>query len=368
MRRSSKRRLLVVLASTTATVGLVAGCQSSSVDPGRKPAAVASVTARVETAPFAGRGDIADDSAIWVDSAHPSRSVVIADDKAEASKGGGIGVFDMRGRMLSFRADGKIGNVDVRSGFGVKGSSKVLVGANNRTDDTISLWILDPATRRLEPLSAGSLKTADDNYGFCLYHSRVSGKFYAFVTTKGRGPLQQFQLTADASGDVAARLVRTLPLSSTTESCVADDARGALYVGQEDVAIWRYGAEPGARRKRRSVDKVGKGHLVADIEGMAIATGRRGSGYLLVSSQGDSTFAVYKRRAPNTFVAQFKVRGAHGVDGVSESDGLDVTASNAGPGFGGGLLVVHDGHNKGGKVSNLKYVRLADLLKVIRRS
>ena len=355
--------VLGVLSMALATL-VVAGCRGSSTPESRPH--VRSVTARVETAPFAGRGDIADDSAIWVDREHPSRTVVIADDKSGASKGGGIGVFDMHGRLLSFRRDGKIGNVDLRNGFRVRGRSRVLVGANNRTDDTISLWTLDPAKRRLGPLSLGVIETEDDNYGFCLYHSRVSGRFYAFVTSKEDGPVQQYLLAA-AGKRVTARLVRTLPLSSTAESCVADDSNGALYVGQEDVAVWRYGAEPDAGRSRRSVDRVGRGNLVADVEGMAVAAGPGDAGYLLVSSQGDSRIAVYRRGGRNAFVARFGVEGARGVDKVTDSDGLDVTTSSAGPGFEDGLLVVHDGHNTGGNVSNLKYVRFADVLASLRR-
>src|SRR4051794_33510406 len=118
-----------------------------------------------------------------------------------------------------------------------------------------------------------------------MYHSKVSGKFYGFVTPDGKGSIQQFELLPAAAGRVDAKLVRTLPISSITESCVADDDTGQLYLGQEDVAVWRYGAEPDSGTQRTAVDRVGDGHLVADIEGMSISYR---SGSLFVSSQGDS--------------------------------------------------------------------------------
>ena len=73
----------------------------------------------VETSSFSGSGDVADDAAIWVDPANPANSVVIADNKA--SKGGGIGVFGMDGKLVHFRPDGMIGNVDLRTGFPLSG-------------------------------------------------------------------------------------------------------------------------------------------------------------------------------------------------------------------------------------------------------
>ncbi len=315
---------------------------------------------QVETESFSGSGDISDDAAVFVDSGNPANSVVIADNKAES--GGGIGVFGMDGRLIQFRADGTMGNVDLREGFPFSDGRGVLVGANNRTTNTLALWILDTRTRSLSPVSAGSIETVAPNYGFCMYHSEISGKFYAFVTPDGRGVIQQFELFDNGAGKVDATLVRTLPVSSITESCVADDDSGKLYVGQEDVAIWRYGAEPGAGRGAVSVDEAGAGHLVADIEGMSISYGADGSGYLIVSSQGDSTIAIYDRAGRNRFIKKVRVVGNGSIDAVTGTDGLDVTSRNAGPGFERGLLVVHDEANAGGATSNLKYVPLAEIL------
>ena len=320
----------------------------------------AGVLPLVETESFSGSGDISDDAAVVVDSGDPANSVVIADNKAES--GGGIGVFDMDGRLIQFRADGTMGNVDVRDGFPSSGGRKVLVGANNRTTDTLALWILDTRTRSLSPVNSGSIETVSPNYGFCMYHSEISGKFYAFVTPDGRGVIQQFELFDNGAGKVDATLVRTLPVSSITESCVADDDSGKLYVGQEDVAIWRYGAEPGAGRKAVSVDEAGADHLVADIEGMSISYGADGSGYLIVSSQGDSTIAIYDRAGSNRFIKKVRVVSNGSIDAVTGTDGLDVTSRNVGPGFERGLLVVHDEANAGGATSNLKYVPLAEVL------
>ena len=303
-------------------------------------------------------GDFADDSSIWVDPSDPARSAVIADSKDPAS--GGIAVFDMAGKLLQFRPDGQIGNVDLRQGVALGGRRVVLVGANNRTNDTIGFWMLDPATRQLTPVTARDISTLSPNYGFCLYHSPTSGKVYAFVSQEGGGQFEQYELV-DAGGRVDARRVRSFDIGSQSEGCVADDELGHLYVAEEEVGIWKYGAEPTAGAARSRVDLVG-GHVVADVEGLTLAYGANGTGYLLASSQGDSAIAIYERAGGNAFVKRFSVAGNSGIDAVSETDGIDVTSANAGPGFEHGLLVAHDAANSGARTSNLKYVPLNQIL------
>jgi 3-phytase len=57
---------------------------------------------------------------------------------------------------------------------------------------------------------------------------------------------------------------------------------------------------------------------------------------------------VYDVQAPyaqrGTFV--IGINAALGIDGVSETDGLDLTAANLGGPYADGLLVVQDGHKR----------------------
>lgn len=309
----------------------------------------------VETATFSVSGDIADDSAIYADPSNPANSVVIGDNKDSAA--GGIGVFNMQGAMIQFRKDGKIGNVDLRTGFVLGGRSIVLVGANNRTNDSLIFWELNPSTRQLSaPIGLGT-KTVASNYGFCFYKSPVTGKFYAFVTQEtGSATMEQYELF-DSAGKVGATKVRSFNVGSITEGCVADDDLGRLYVAQEDVGLWRYDAEPSGGAVRTQIGKVGDGHLTADVEGVAIAKGPNKTGYIVVSSQGDNRYAIYDRQT-NAFMRNFSIGANGSIDAVSQTDGLDISTANLGPGFEKGALVVHDGSNTGSATSNLKYIPL----------
>jgi 3-phytase len=56
---------------------------------------------------------------------------------------------------------------------------------------------------------------------------------------------------------------------------------------------------------------------------------------------------VYRREGDNAFIGQFSIvaNDALGIDGASETDGLDVTSTPLGKSFPQGLLVVQDGRN-----------------------
>lgn len=350
-------------AAAAGVAGAVLLALTAALAPGSGALAQRTVLPVVETESFpVGSGDVADDSAIWRDPVDPARSVVVADSKSATR--GGIGVFDLSGRLLQFLQAGRIGNVDLREDVPLGGSGVVLVGANNRTTGALEFWTLDPVTRTLTPVTARLLPTMPRNYGFCLYRSPVTATLYAFVTQDG-GPLLQQYALSDAGGRVDATLVRTLTVgatsSSQSEGCVADDERGLLYVGEEDVAIWRYGAEPGDGTARVAVDRAGAGRLVKDIEGLALTYGPGGTGLLLASSQGDSTVAVYRREGDNAFVTSFAVAANGSVDGVTATDGVAAHAGDFGAAFPGGLVVVHDATNTGGTTSNLKLLSLHEV-------
>lgn len=311
----------------------------------------------VETVAYSGMsGDISDDMALYSNPTDPAKSVVVGANKAKS--GGGVAVFDMQGKMLQFRKDGYIANIDLRT-FRLGGRDVVLLGANNRTSSTIDFWELNPSTRQLSAkINARTISTSTGaaNYGFCFYQSAKSGKLYAFVTPNGSGSVQQWEVV-DNGGKVDAKVVRSLPISSITESCVADDELGYVYINQEDVATWKYNAEPDGGTSRTQITKVGDGKVVADLEGISIAYGPNKTGYIVMSIQGKSQYVLYDRQT-NAYIRTFSVGSNGTIDAASGTDGLDITVKNMGPGFEKGVLVVHDEANSGGGTSNLKYVPL----------
>lgn len=327
-----------------ATVALVAGICTPQLS-----AQVAEVTAIVETDPVPTDDDAADDAAIWIHPHDPSRSLVIGTDK----RGGGLAVYDLAGWELQYDGSVRPNNVDVRYGFPLGGSSVDLVAFSEREEGTIGTYVVDPVARRVGDVGAGMIDLDFSPAGLCLYRSPTSGRWYAFVVGT-RGELEQWELFDDGTGKVDGRLVRSLDVGDETEACTVDDALGRLYVSEEPVGIWRYGAEPGDGARRTLVDASdGSGHLTADVEGLAIYQTSDGDGYLIASSQGSDGFVIYERRS-GYHVGTFRiVDGA--VDGVSNTDGIDVTNVDLGPRFPEGLFVAQDGENPGAN-QNFKYV------------
>jgi 3-phytase len=211
----------------------------------------------------------------------------------------------------------------------------------------IVLYSVDPATGTLaEPV--GKITVDYEPYGVCMYHSQRSGEFYVFLTSRDDvEPLvEQWRLSSVGSGQINAEKVRSLSLGSQTEGCVADDELGHLYLAEEEVGIWKYPAEPDAGLDRVLVDAADSGgHLVADAEGLTIAYGPDGTGYLLASSQGNSSYTVYRREGSNAYLRTFEVKDGSEIDGTTDTDGVDVTTAGLGSAFPSGLFVVQDGVN-----------------------
>lgn len=337
---------------------------SSSANAGAEfiPGAVAPI---VETEPVPSFGDAADDPAIWVDRQDFRRSVVIATDKKL-----GLNVYDLDGKLLHSVADGRMNNVDVRDGFLFDGRAITLVAATNRTRKSISLYRYDPQARQLRPLPGGDLATGfTDPYGLCMYHNARSGAYYVFANDSVDGRIRQWKVSVEA-GKIAGEQVREIAVGSQAEGCAADDELNHLYVAEEDVALWKYSAEPRDGSRRTAVDTVEKGHLKDDIEGLSIYYGANGKGYLVVSNQGQDNYAVYRREGGNEYLGKFAVvaNSAAGIDGASETDGLDIVSAPLSERFPEGLLVVQDGRNlMPAERQNFKFVSWQDALRALRK-
>ena len=307
------------------------------------------VLASVETQPVTHSGDAADDPAIWINPSDPALSTIIGTDKQ-----GGLDVYDLSGTRLQHLAHGNMNNVDIRSGFSLGGQTVDLVTAGNRSNNTLAIYRVDPVSRLLVSVNARTISTGT-MYGSCMYRSPTSGKYYFFQNNQS-GVVKQWELFATAAAKVDAVQVRTFDVGTQTEGCVADDVAGQFYIGEEQRGIWRYGAEPTAGTARVLIDSVGSGKLSGQVEGLTIAYGQNGTGYLMASSQGNGSFVIYDRQT-GAYVRTFSIVSGPSIDGTTGTDGIDVTTANLGGAFPNGVFVAQDGSNSGGN-QNFKLVPL----------
>lgn len=330
---------------------ILAGCATTSVP---QTATAPLVAATAETDPVDTAADAADDPAIWRNPADPAKSLVIGTDKKA-----GIHVYSLAGKRLSFTPADRLNNVDLRTV-----GTRVIAAASDRADVDaahVSLFALDTAAARLVPLGRFPVGPGEA-YGMCLWTRARDHALFGFVVLKD-GRIDQVAI--DVSGTVPkVTTVRSMKLASQAEGCVVDDRTGLLYVAEEDVGLWRFDADPAAPATATPIAQVDGRTLVADAEGLALAPSGRRSGYLVVSSQGDNAYTLY--RLPGvTYAGRFRIGGG-AIDGTSDTDGIDLMLGDFGPAYPGGLFVAQDGDNAP-DTQNFKFVSWAAVRRALRR-
>jgi 3-phytase len=350
--------MMMIKFSTIAGLGvamMLAGCATVPAEPplaqriaNATPAV--NVTARGETTPVGTpNADAADDPAIWRNTANPAQSLIVGTDKKA-----GLYVYGLDGKTRDFLDAGRVNNVDLRDGVGI------LVVASDRNDVAnakLALFRLDPATAKISALGKVDAGKGEA-YGICMYQAPEAT--YAFIVLKD-GTVNQVAL--DASGAApTGKIVRTMKLGTQSEGCAVDDRTGILYVAEEDVGLWRFDARAtGATTPTKIAAADGK-NIVMDAEGVAIAPIGEKDGYVLVSSQGDNAYVVY-RISDDSYVGRFRVvDGAIG--GSEETDGIELMLGDFGPAYPGGLFIAQDGHNAAA-AQNFKLVAWDDIVKAL---
>lgn len=310
----------------------------------RLSSGIAIVIPDAETVPVPSGTDAADDSALWIDPSDPSQSLIIATDKTS-----GLAVYELSGALLQAEDIGRVNNVDIRQNFSLSdGTSIPVIVATNRTDNSLEIYTLDAQARQIVDVAARTIiSPMREVYGICLYQSALSGETFAFLNSADTGEVEQYRLFEVDGGKLDAELVRQWVIGSQTEGCVADDELGFIYIGEEAQGVTKYFAEPDAdTTSLLTVDDTKRaGNLTADVEGMTLYLQADGAGYLIVSSQGDSTFAVYERGGDNAYLGSFSIIEGETIDAVSGTDGIDVTSVALGDAYPEGVFIAQDDLN-----------------------
>lgn len=294
---------------------------------------VSSLPPFAQTTPVKAFGDAADDPAIWVNNAKPKNSLVYGTDKKH-----GLNVYDLNGQLLKNLPVGRVNNVDIRYGIDVQGKTIDLAAASNRTNKSISLFAIDTNTG-LPSLLAEVKTDLDDPYGLCLSQLE-SGVSVWINDTNGR--FQRYQLSFDGQS-VSGTKTEEWRVPSQPEGCVSDDTNKRLYYGEEATGVWLKHID--SSQEDQFITGLNP-EIAADIEGIGLYQ-LHGQNYLVVSSQGNNRYAVYKTNHTFDYLGAFEI-GANWsayIDGASETDGLEVTSLSLGKALPNGLMVVQDGRN-----------------------
>ncbi len=313
------------------------------------------VAATMETVPVGtANADAADDPAIWRNPANPAASLIVGTDKKA-----GLYVYGMDGKVRGSSLTGRYNNVTL-----FEGEHGIVVIASDRTDPVnskLALFLLDPVTGALSAL-ASVPSGPGEGYGVCVAGAPriamvgAADAMTAYAAIKD-GTVRQITIS-HKQGKVEHSMGASWKRATQIEGCVVDPATGMLFVGEEDVGIWKIDvAKPGSAPVLFAAAD-GKA-LVADVEGLALATRTGGSSLLVASSQGDNAYAVFDT-ANGKLLGRFRINGG-AIDGTSETDGIELATGNYGPGFEQGVFIAQDGDNGGG-TQNFKLVSWAAIL------
>jgi 3-phytase len=342
--RVRKIFIAAILKSLRLYLVTIFGALTLEAAPAPADAPVVKPAARGETTPVPHGDDAADDPAIWIHPNVPELSLILGTDKQ-----GGLHIYNLDGTERAVIArESHPNNIDVLYGFKLGARTVDLAVMTTRGEHArgLQVWAIDPATREFSDVTAGGtipILVRDEPYGCGVYKNARTGAAYVFVTSKS-GAVEQHLLRVTADEQVTAERVSSYKFRSIVEACVADEELGVVYFGVETSGIWKMPAEPSPDPRPKRIAKVGEHGLRSDVEGLAIYYGPNGTGYLIVSSQGNNTFKVYERGGENRFVTTIApVAGKYG--DVEDTDGIEVTSRALPPLYPKGLFIAQDGGN-----------------------
>ncbi|MCK6434059.1 MAG: phytase [Burkholderiaceae bacterium] len=299
--------------------------------------AVPMVEPAAQTVPVDRHGDAADDPAIWVHPTDASRSRVLGTNKKQ-----GLLVYDMSGRLLQTLEAGRLNNVDLRQRVRMGDAMVDLAVATQRDEGSLAFFEIDAEGEVRERVRVPT--GLPDIYGVCLYQPAAGG-LQVLVNDKD-GTVQRWQVEGTPAA-LGARRIQEFRLGSQPEACVADDRAARLYIGEEKRGVWVMSLDDPAERPALTLAVPVGGLLEPDVEGLALYHGGSGS-VLVVSSQGNDRYLVARAAPPYSVLGAFAIgiNAAAGIDGASETDGLEATAQPLGARYPEGALVVQDGYKR----------------------
>ena len=326
------------------------------------------VEAIYETPPVITEGDAADDPAIWVNKNNPSNSIIFGTDKKS-----GIYSYNLQGQELSYTNLGRINNIDTRTlnlGDDENVSDFTFLFGSNRTLGSVDLWVFeDNKTRQKlknnswEVPSKPSFRGKSNIivYGICAGIDPKYG-LVAFLTEDTGPRVEVWNLT-----DNGLDLITTFNNGGESEGCVYDDFNRTLFISEEEVrgVLKAYRLDDSFDFSEPYIVDSREGQIGGDPEGVSLYKTSNNSGYLILSSQGDSKFNLYDRNYPFDYITSFRIGSSKSIDNVTDTDGIETINFNLSDEYPEGIMIAQDGFNKDGyetKRQNFKIVSFKDVL------
>jgi 3-phytase len=339
------------------SMAFVTSCSSQSGNEN-----ILAVHATAQTTPTEAdvRDDAADDPAIWIHPTAIEKSIIIGTNKKL-----GLETYQLTGERIATYPEGRMNNVDVRYSFPMGSRNIDIAAASNRTTNTLDVWQIKESGELIKLKTSGDKTSLQEVYGFCL--GQINSTLFAFVSDKG-GLIEQWSFAYDSTCScIKQSIVDTFKLQSQIEGLVVDEEEQTLFAAVEEAGIYAFDlGKPMANPQFINQSDEENTNIKYDVEGLALYYLPQGEGYLIASSQGNNSYAIFNRKEPHEYLGSFQVTAAD-IDGVSDTDGIDVTNQAFGSIYPSGLFICQDGSNtdSGEKQSqNFKLVHWEDIANV----
>lgn len=274
-----------------------------------------------------------DDPAIWVNSADPSKSMIIGTDK---DVDGALYAFDLNGKIIeerTVRGLKRPNNVDIEYGLIVGNDTVDIAVTGERFTHNMRVFSLP----EMKAIDNGGIPVFEgeegveyrDLMGVALYKRSSDGAVFAIMGRK-TGPtdgtyLWQYLLEGTTEGTVKATLVRKFGNFSGVkeiEAIAVDNELGYVYYSDENVGVRKYYANPEMGNEELAL--FGTTDFLDDNEGISIYDAGNGKGFILVSDQQANQFKVFSREGTAVNPHQHDLLKTIKVS-TNESDGSEIS-------------------------------------------
>jgi 3-phytase len=306
----------------------------------------------------------ADDPAIWINRAHPEKSLIIGTDKVFET--GGLYTFDLSGKIVQrIESLDRPNNVDVEYDFQLGGKRVDIALTAERGKSRVRAYAIDQATGNLRDVTGNTQVFKGESgdlaapMGIAIYRNPKTGFIYAIVSRKSgpqNGYLHLYKVLA-VKGKISLQFQKSFGRYSgdgEIEAIAVEDQKGWVAYSDEGFGIQVYSIPDIVNKDTKPIATLGTKGYTGDREGLVFIRDNRTGSHLLLSSdqiENASEIEVYSCETwnPNP-IKNFRTPS-------DSTDGIDASTASFGSSFKNGILVMMNSKDK-----NYLYYDLADVL------
>jgi 3-phytase len=298
--------------------------------------------------------DDADDPAIWINRAHPERSLIVGTNKVSAPDGA-LYVFGLDGAVRQIvKPLDRPNNIDIEYGLTTPDGPIDIAVATERHQSRLRVYRI--SENGLASIDGGGIKVLDGQtgerampMGIALYRRPRDGAIFAIVAPKTGATtnyLWEYRLTFDAAAAVVrgtlARRFGNFSGTGEIEAVAVDDALGYVYYSDEEFALRKWHADPDASDANRELAVFGRDGFKEQREGIAIVGNPDGTGLIIVVDQiaRTSILRLFRREGQPGQPHNHDPAVAVVETSADSTDGIEVTQTPLAGRFPRGLLAM----------------------------